>query len=507
MSDDNGNNSNNNIPPSDASPPDDDANKDDKKPSFDDSKLTWFGDWSISLEQWEQDWEIEEEEAEETPPEPAAGGALGGGKFGGFGKFADFGEWSGLPEFWDPSEIPSWDEIEESARRKLLRLAARLNQVDQPVDEDFLREVSEVLQNFGYIPGMLPALFSFAEHFKESLQNAMQFDMWRSVLIALMTATLTQKDAYEDSASWLSYIGRELAIGDAFSKSTDDITALYEWMIKTAEESENPEQLILTRAAYLRAYGARSGPQGVAATTQELRELAKGNLYQQMHIHFAAGSAYNQLNDLTQAFIHGQQCFLIARQLGNKRQEMMGITLMTTLPLTQYQSTDLAKSLVTQWVRLPRHIRQTRLWLFMFYGQIIPYYCCVQPNHEKGVELCETALGLIEDRQVVTGRAEVLHGYGISLTYLGRYNEATEAFKQARGLYKYYQRPDYELAMEHAIAWVEVEKKNCKEALVALQAVRKAVEERLDKDDVMRKRLLRAIDADIEKCKKGLLGE
>ncbi|MCB9438523.1 MAG: tetratricopeptide repeat protein [Anaerolineales bacterium] len=491
MSKNNGNGNNHDDFPLDDMPSDDDASEVDETlseseesdtgPQFDDSMLKWFGDWSGQLNELEEE---EDEELEIPSLETSADD-----------KLTWFGDFTGLPEEWLPDEIPTWDEIEESARKKLLRLAARLHQHDGAGDSAFLREVAEVLKDFGHMPAMLPAVYSFALHFRDTLQNTMQFDLWRSVLISLLFAIRENKDKFPEAQDWINNIWRSIANMDYIFKSPQDLEKVLAQVEQSAHSGDNQ---ILSRAAYLRAAGAQLGVEGIKNTADALLKLAGKDLYQQLQVHLAAGFAYHRLNELVSAFIHGQQAFLIAHYLANQRQEMIGISLMTSLPLTRNKPTELLKLLFAHWQSLPRNLRQSRFWLYHFYGQIIPFYCCMSQHYEQGARLGEQALRLIGDR-MVHGRAEILHGYGMSLARLKRFDEAIDKFEEARNVYGYYQRPEYQVAMTHAIGWVQQLMGNCEASLAILHGAYDDASKLASSD--VRTRLLSAIEDDINKCK------
>lgn len=452
---------------------------------------------------------------EQPEPQPDAAGSENSARDGddGITFFDWFGDWMGLPEEWDNDDIPTYDDIEQAARQKLRRLAHKLEKSETPLSVEFLQEIAEELQSLAYVSQALLGIYLFVFRYKEKLQTPFRLDIWRSILVALLLAILNNKDHYPQTPVWISKIGSELGQTNwAFKGTNDAIIESVKQAIEYGRKSKKIEDVFLTRCTYLKIMGGRLTIEDIENEMNLLLEDAKSLaetkdvLHAKMSIYLAAGFAFNHCNVQYKAFIYGQQGFLIAHQLGNKRQELAGLSLMIGLPIANPKAGDYTRQLIAHLERDPGLLGSDRYMLFYYYGQVAPYLCCTVRDYPTAERYYRQALAIMGDQPLLSGRAAILHGLGISLTHLKQYEEATQCFAEARTLYQQNGQLEYRASMTHAIAWVDQEQGCYADALAGLHMAHQETKAIKTKSD-LRKRVLKAIRDDIKLCEKGLSGE
>lgn len=457
----------------------------------------------------------DENKAPNEQPLPDTVGGENGTRDGDDGMtfFDWFGDWMGLPEEWDDADIPTYDDIEQTARQKLRRLAHKLEKSETPLSVEFLKEIAEELQNLAYISQALPGIYLFVFRYKDKLQTPFRLDIWRSILVALLLAILNNKDRYPQATVWISKIGSELGLTNWAFKGTDDaIIESVKQYIEYGQKSEKIEDVFLARCTYLKIMGGRLTIEDIENEMKLLLEdakslvKAKDVLHAKMSVYLAVGFAFNHCNIQDKAFTYGQQGFLIAHHLGDKHQELAGLSLMIGLTIANPKAGRYTRQLIAHLERDPDLLGSDRYMLFYYYGQVAPYLCCTVRNYPTAERYYRQALAIIGDQPLLAGRAAMLHGLGISLTHLKQYEEATQCFAEARTLYEQNGQLEYRASMTHAIAWVDQEQGCYADALVGLQMAHKETKAIKTKSD-LRKRVLKAIREDIKICEKGLSGE
>lgn len=381
------------------------------------------------------------------------------------GDLSDFG----LPPNWQPGHVPTMSELEAAARQRLNLTRRRIEQSQRPVSHALLENAFDTIRISSEFPDLLPDVIDFALSLSDVMRGAARNDLWLGIMMCLQFVVIQHAEDKTTQSQLLAQTFTE--IGRLRNQKSNHEGAYIALNLAVSYGLNNPDKNVwlIAQTECLRATFAKRSLRDAEAEGLALLTMAHSakDKYVAMMVHRTLAIIYLHHGLYEKTFTHGQQCLLIANRLGNLEYMLTGIANMVSFALHYKHTRNYANQLITVFEQ--HDSIAFDLWTqALYYGQLAPFLYC-QGSPQAAEVVYRIGIPLYERLENNLDLAKMLHGLGMCLTRLAKYDEAATVYRRARVLYKKSDHEAGRFLMQYCLGWNALKRNNFQQAVKRLE--------------------------------------